>query len=123
MSQAPFSIRRTLDRYGILLAGMCAAHCITTIVVVSVAGVGSHFLLAPEIHEIGLAIAFVFAALAIGWGALTHRNMVPTLLAIAGLGLMGLALMIGHGTAEVMLTISGVALVAAGHVMNLRVPA
>ena len=121
--QKTFLIRRQLDRYGLLLAGLCAAHCFATILVVSIVGVGGHFLLAPEIHEIGLAFAVVFAALAIGWGAYVHRKVAPTMLAVAGLGFMGAALMIGHGTTEVMLTISGAALVAAGHLMNLRVAA
>ncbi|MEM6909628.1 MAG: MerC domain-containing protein [Pseudomonadota bacterium] len=113
-------IRRRLDRFGIALAGFCLVHCIATIVVVSIVGVGGHFLLAPEIHEIGLLLAFVFACIAIGWGALVHRNRKPTLFALGGLAFMGAGLLVPHGPMEVSLTIVGVALVAFGHLLNLR---
>ena len=120
MSTMPSSIRQRFDRLGLLFAGLCAVHCIATIFVVSVVGVGGHFLLAPEIHEVGLMLAVVFAAFAIGWGVLVHRKVAPTVMAVSGLGMMAGALMVGHGTLEIALTIVGVALVSAGHMMNLR---
>ncbi|MEP0189336.1 MAG: MerC domain-containing protein [Erythrobacter sp.] len=116
----PSSIRQRFDRLGLLFAGLCAVHCIATIVLVSVVGIGGHFLLAPEIHEIGLMLAVIFSAFAIGWGVLVHRKVAPTVLAVSGLGMMAGALMVGHGTSEVVLTIVGVVLVAAGHMVNLR---
>ncbi len=120
MSTLPSSIRHRFDRLGLLFAGLCAVHCVATIVVVSVVGVGGHFLLAPEIHEVGLMLTVIFSAFAIGWGVLVHRKLAPTVLAVAGLASMAGALLVGHGTPEVILTIIGVALVAAGHWINLR---
>ena len=120
-SNPPIStLRQRFDKLGIGLAGLCALHCVATILIVSGLGVGGHFLLAPEIHEIGLVLAVVVAAVAIGWGAWRHRRPAPVLIALAGLSLMTGALFVGHGPQEAVLTIIGVALVSVGHLMNLR---
>ena len=112
--------RKRLDQFGIGLAGLCAVHCVATVLIVSGLGVGGHFLLAPEIHEIGLALAVLAAGLAIGWGAWRHRRPVPVLIALVGLGFMAAALFVGHGPQEAVLTIIGVAIVSIGHVMNMH---
>ena len=113
-------LRRRLDRVGIVLAGLCALHCLLTILIVSALGVGGHFFLAPEIHEVGLVAAFIFAALSIGWGVFVHRKMGPAVFALIGLAAMGAGLMMPHGNGELVMTVAGVALVAIGHVLNLR---
>ncbi len=120
MESLQTQLRQRLDRVGLALAGFCALHCLATIVVVSGLGMGGHFFLAPEIHEIGLLVAFVFATIAIGWGVLVHRKTGPAVYAIAGLGAMGAGLLVPHGNGELVLTTIGVALVAYGHVLNLR---
>ncbi len=112
--------RRRLDQLGIGLAGLCALHCIATVLLVSVLGLGGHFLLAPEIHRFGLAIALVVAAVAIGWGALKHRRTAPFVVAMMGLTFMGGALAVPHGNEEFILTLIGVSLVSLGHLLNLR---
>ena len=83
-------------------------------------GEGGEFLFAPAIHRIGLAVALVIAAVAIGWGAITHRRAAPFVTAMMGLTFMGGALAMPHGAGEVVLTIIGVALVSLGHLLNLR---
>ena len=88
--------------------------------IVSALGIGGEFLFAPAIHRFGLAIALVIAAVAIGWGALTHRRAAPFVVAMMGLTFMGGALAMPHGTGEVVLTVIGVALVSLGHLLNLR---
>lgn len=88
--------------------------------VVSALGLGGHFLLAPEIHRFGLALALIIAAVAIGWGALKHRRAAPFVTAMMGLTFMGGALAMPHGTGEAVLTIIGVSLVTVGHLLNLR---
>ena len=121
MLQRPFiAIRQRLDRVGIVLSGLCAIHCVVTIVLVSAMGLGGSFLLAPEIHRYGLVIATVVAAVAIGWGALRHRVAAPFVIAMTGLSFMGGALAAPHGYKEAVLTILGVALVSLGHVLNVR---
>lgn len=117
------SLRRRLDHLGIGLAGLCALHCLVTLVVISALGfgaLGGHFLLDENIHRIGLALALVVGGLAIGWGMLRHRRMVPFAVAMAGLALMAAALVVPHGANEFALTLVGVALVSAAHLINLR---
>lgn len=114
------SIRARLDRAGIVLSGLCAAHCILSIIIVSTLGIGGEIFFAPQIHRVGLAIALVIAAVAIGWGALKHRRAAPFVIAMMGLTFMGGALAVPHGLHEVVLTVIGVMLVTAGHVLNLR---
>lgn len=114
------SIRRQLDRTGLWLSGLCALHCVVSIVVVAILGVGGHAFLSPDIHRYGLALALIVAAVAIGWGALKHRQAAPFVVAMTGLSFMGGALAVPHGVQEAVLTIIGVSLVAAGHLLNLR---
>ncbi len=114
------TLRRCLDQVGIGLAGLCALHCLVTLVVISALGVGGHFLLDENIHRIGLLLALVVAAVAIGWGLLRHRRMLPFAIAMAGLALMAAALVVPHGANEFVLTLVGVALVSLAHLMNLR---
>lgn len=123
------SIRQRFDRAGIMLAGLCALHCLATILLVSALGLGGlgglaslggQFLLSPEIHRIGLLLALIIAAVAIGWGALKHRRAAPFFTAMTGLGFMGGALAMPHGIGEAVLTLIGVALVTIGHLLNLR---
>ena len=120
VTKAYESIRQRFDRAGVVLSGLCAAHCLASIVVLSAFGLGGEFLLAPAIHKWGLAIALVVAAVAIGWGALQHRKAGPFVIAMSGLTFMGGALALPHGIHESILTMIGVALVSLGHVLNLR---
>ena len=114
------TLRTRLDRAGIWLSGLCALHCVATIFIISGLGIGGQFLLDPVLHEIGLVIALVVAAVAIGWGALQHRRPEAFVVAMMGLTFMGGALAVPHGVHEAVLTIIGVALVSIGHVLNLR---
>ena len=114
------SLRRRLDQAGIALAGLCAVHCLLTLVVISVLGLGGHFLLDENIHRIGLMLALVVAGVAIGWGMLRHGRMLPFAVALAGLALMGAALIVPHGTNEFVLTLVGVGIVSLAHWLNLR---
>lgn len=114
------TLRRRLDHLGIGLAGLCALHCLATLVVISTLGLGGHFLLDENIHRIGLLLALVVGGVAIGWGLLRHRRMLPFGVAMAGIALMAAALVIPHGSDEFLLTLAGVALVSVGHLLNLR---
>ena len=117
---SPILRPRHIDHAGLALSGLCAIHCLASIFVISAVGVGGHFLLAPEIHKVGLALAALFAAVAIGWGALRHRRRGPFVVAMTGLTFMGGALAAPHGMHEAVLTIIGVTLVSVAHLLNLR---
>jgi hypothetical protein len=114
------TLRRRIDQFGIGLAGLCALHCLATLLLVSALGLGGHFLLDDNIHRIGLLLAFGVAAVAIGWGIMRHGRRLPFVLALGGLALMGIALLVPHGTNEFLLTLLGVAIVSAAHLLNLR---
>ncbi len=114
------SLRRRLDHVGIGLAGLCALHCVATLMVVSALGLGGHFLMEENIHRIGLALALGVAAIAIGWGLWRHRRALPFAVAVAGLAFMGWALAVPHGANEFVLTLVGVTLVSIAHFLNLR---
>jgi hypothetical protein len=114
------TIRGRLDRAGMILSSLCAVHCVLGIVIVAGLGLGGGLLLDPAIHRIGLLLATVIAGVAIGIGAIQHRRAAPFVVAMTGLTFMGGGLAVDNGIEEALLTIIGVTLVAAGHVLNLR---
>lgn len=116
----PSSTRSRLDRVGIALSGLCAAHCVAGLLLVGVVGLGSHWLLAPAIHEIGLVLALVVGGATIGFGAMRYGRRLPLVIGLAGIVMMAVAVAGPHGLAEAALTIAGVAFVALGHALNLR---
>ena len=116
-------IRGRLDRAGLVLSSLCAVHCVLGIVIVAGLGLGGGLLLDPIVHRVGLLLATLIAGVAIGIGALQHRRAAPFVVAMTGLTFMGGGLAVDHGIEEAVLTIIGVTLVAAGHVLNLRKPA
>ena len=120
MKQAFISIRGRLDRVGVVLSGLCALHCLAGLLLVAGLGLGGGVLLAPEIHRVGLALAIAVGSITLVLGVLRHGDPVPLQVGAAGIGFMAVALFVGHGTAEGVLTIMGVALLAWAHVRNLR---
>lgn len=109
-----------LDRWGILLSGACAVHCIAGLALVGMLGLGVPWLLAPEIHEYGLVAAIVIGLATIGIGVLRHRQWLPLVLGGVGLALMAAAVVGPHGMIEAVLTVGGVAILAWGHWLNMR---
>ncbi|WP_271079041.1 MerC domain-containing protein [Aurantiacibacter sp. MUD61] len=120
MAQLVPWIRGKMDRVGILLSALCVLHCVAGLILVAGLGLGATFLLDPAIHRAGLVLATLVAGVAIGIGAIRHRRRTPFVVAMTGLSFMGGALAVGHGFEEAVLTIIGVGLVAAGHLLNLR---
>ena len=120
MSEANFSIRGRLDRVGMLLSGLCAVHCLAGLLLVAGLGLGGEFFLAPVIHRVGLALAIAVGSVTLVMGVVRHGDPVPLQLGAAGIGFMATALFVGHGTAEAVLTVAGVALLAGAHLRNLR---
>jgi hypothetical protein len=95
-------------------------HCVLGVIIVAGLGLGGGMLLDPVIHRAGLVVATIVAAVAIGIGAIQHRRAAPFVVAMTGLSFMGGGLAVEHGVEEAVLTIIGVTLVAAGHILNLR---
>ena len=120
MTQALLALRARLDRFGVLLSGLCMIHCLAGLFLVGALGLGGGVLLNPAIHRFGLVLALVVGASTIGLGALRHGHRLPLIVGGSGLALMLGAVLVGHGSAEAVLTIMGVLLVASAHVINMR---
>ncbi len=109
-----------MDRTAMLLSGLCAVHCIASAVFVAVLASAGGILLDPIIHEVGLIIAIILGAIALGYGALQHGYMMPLAIGSLGIGVMMGALELPHDGGEVLFTIIGVAILALGHDLNYR---
>jgi hypothetical protein len=121
MRAAVLSIRNRLDRTGVVLSGLCAMHCLLSILVVGTLGLGSQVLFSPWIHRFGLAAAIAIGIFTLADAAVRHGRFKNLGIGAVGLGLMGGALAVGHGLPEAVLTIAGVLLVATSHIRNLRI--
>jgi hypothetical protein len=109
-----------LDRLAIGVSGLCVVHCLGSAIVVAVLASAGSFLLHPIVHEAGLGLAIILAAIALGRGIITHGYMLPGAVGGLGLGVMAGALSLPHGEGEAVYTIIGVAIVALGHDLNRR---
>ena len=109
-----------LDRLAIGLSGLCLVHCVATTVLLAMLASAGGMLGAPWVHEVGLSLAMVMGAYALGRGILEHGFMMPSAVGGLGLGVMAGALSLGHGGAEVLYTMIGVAILALGHDLNQR---
>ena len=107
-----------LDRLAISLSGLCLVHCVATAVALGLLASAGGFLGQPIIHEIGLTLAMLMGAFALGRGILEHGFMMPSAVGGLGLGVMAGALSMPHDGIEAMFTIIGVMIVALGHRLN-----
>ncbi len=109
-----------LDRAGVALSALCIAHCLTSaLLVAALASVGGVFV-SPIIHEVGLALAILLGAAALGAGVLRHGYLMPFATGCFGLGMMAGALSLPHGDGEMIATLAGVIMLAIGHDLNVR---
>jgi MerC mercury resistance protein len=120
MRAAVLMIRNRLDRAGIVLSGLCAVHCLISVLLVGGLGLGGELLLNPAIHEVGLGLAIFIGVVTLGIGAMRHGAAGPLIIGACGLALMAVALGVNHGPREAVLTVIGVSLVAFAHLRNLR---
>jgi hypothetical protein len=110
----------TLDRIAIGLSGLCAVHCVLTALFMGLLATFGHILESPLVHEVGLVMAIMIGAVALGLGALSHGFMMPAAMGALGLGIMTGSLTLPHGTAEMVWSLIGVTLLALGHDLNHR---
>ena len=107
-----------LDRMAIALSGVCAVHCVATVVFLGLLASAGGMLGAAWIHEAGLGLAMILGAFALGRGIIEHGFMMPSAVGGLGLGVMAGALQMPHDGTEAMFTIVGVAILALGHRLN-----
>ncbi|HUG45168.1 MAG TPA: MerC domain-containing protein [Sphingomicrobium sp.] len=111
-----------LDRVALGLSGLCLVHCMATAVLLAVVASAGGLLGAPIIHEVGLSLAMVLGAIALGRGVIEHGCMFPAASGALGLGVMAGALQLPHDAAEIMVTMLGIGLLALGHWLNFGAP-
>ena len=67
-----------LDRIAMGLSGLCLVHCVGTTVLLALLSAAGGVLGAPIIHEVGLSLAMVMGAIALGRGILEHVYSMPS---------------------------------------------
>jgi MerC mercury resistance protein len=107
-----------LDRMAITLSGLCVVHCLATAVLLGLVSAAGGMLGAPIIHEVGLSLAMMLGALALGRGVYKHGFMMPSAVGGLGLGVMAGALTMPHDGGEALYTVLGVSVLALGHQLN-----
>jgi len=107
-----------LDRMAIGLSGICLVHCLATSVLLALVSAAGGILGAPIIHEVGLGLAMIMGAIALGRGILQHGYSMPSAVGGLGLGVMAGALTMPHDGSEAVYTVLGVAILALGHRLN-----
>jgi len=107
-----------LDRIAMGLSGLCLVHCVATAVFLGLLASAGGFLGQPIIHEVGLTLAMLIGAFALGRGILEHGFMMPSAIGGLGLGVMAGALSLPHDGREPIYTVVGVMIVALGHRLN-----
>ena len=107
-----------LDRLAMGLSGLCLVHCLATTVLLAMLASAGGILGAPIVHEVGLTVAMVMGAIALGRGILEHGYSMPSAIGGLGLGVMAGALTLPHDGTEALYTVVGVAILALGHRLN-----
>jgi hypothetical protein len=107
-----------LDRIAVGLSGLCVVHCVGTAVLLGLLASAGGFLGKPIIHEVGLTLAMIIGAFALGRGILEHGFLMPSAIGALGLGVMAGALSLPHDGREPVFTVVGVLILALGHRLN-----
>lgn len=117
MTQRTISTKR-LDRIAMGLSGLCLVHCVTTAVLLGLLASAGGLLGRPIVHEVGLTLAMIIGAVALGRGVREHGFVLPAMVGLLGLSLMGYALTLPEGGHEPLFTVAGVMVLALGHRLN-----
>lgn len=100
------------------LSGLCLVHCIATAVLLGLLASAGSILGSPIIHEVGLTLAMIIGAVALGRGVREHGFLLPAGVGLMGLGVMAYALTLPEGGHEPLYTVAGVMILALGHRLN-----
>ena len=108
-----------LDRIAMGLSGLCAVHCVATAVLLGLLASAGGLLGKPIIHEVGLTLAMILGAVALGRGVREHGFVLPSAVGGLGLCLMAYAMSLHESGYEPAMTILGVSILALGHRLNM----
>ena len=111
-----------LDRFAVLLSGLCLLHCLAIPFALLLGPLLGQWLISSEsqTHWLLLALAIPVSALALGRGYMRHRSQLTLALGVVGLMLMflGVSHLIDEDW-EVILTVIGVSGVLWAHIRNM----
>ena len=107
-----------LDRVAMGLSGLCLVHCVATAILLGMLATAGGILGQPIIHEVGLMLAMVIGAIALGRGVREHGFMLPAAVGFTGLCVMAYALTLHETGLEPVYTVAGVMILALGHRLN-----
>ena len=99
MTQLVLPTRR-IDRLAITLSGLCLVHCLASAVLLALLSAAGSALGNPLIHEVGLTLAMLLGAVALGRGVMAGALTLP------------------HDGSEALYTVIGVGILALGHELN-----
>ena len=112
-----------LDRLAMGLSGLCAVHCVATVVLLGLVASAGGMLGRPIIHEVGLSLAMIIGAVALGRGIREHGFLLPSAVGAIGLATMAYAMTLHETGFEPVFTILGVLTLALGHKLNIEAKA
>ena len=112
-----------LDRLAMGLSGLCAVHCVATVVLLGLVASAGGMLGRPIIHEVGLSLAMIIGAVALGRGIREHGFLLPSAVGSIGLAIMAYAMTLHETGFEPVFTILGVLTLALGHKLNIEAKA
>jgi MerC mercury resistance protein len=118
MAILPTAVRR-LDRIAMGLSGLCLAHCVATAILLGLLASAGGLLGKPIIHEVGLSLAMILGAVALGRGVREHGFVLPAAVGMTGLCVMAYALSLHETGLEPVFTMAGVMILALGHRLNI----
>jgi hypothetical protein len=107
-----------LDRMAIALSGLCLVHCLGTTIFLAMVATAGGAIGAEWVHEVGIVLAMIMGAVALGRGIFEHGYMLPSAVGGLGLGVMAGAVTLPHGPSEAIYTMMGVVILALGHRLN-----
>jgi MerC mercury resistance protein len=110
---------RRLDRIAMGLSGLCLVHCVATAILLGLLASAGGFLGQPIIHEVGLTLAMIIGAVALGRGVREHGFFLPAAVGMSGLFVMAYAMTLHETGLEPVFTMAGVMMLALGHRLNI----
>ena len=110
---------RRLDRIAMGLSGLCLVHCVASAVLLGLLASAGGLLGKPIIHEVGLTLAMIIGAVALGRGVREHGFFLPAAVGMSGLFVMAYALTLRETGFEPVYSMTGVMILALGHRLNI----
>lgn len=109
------------DKVGFSASMLCAIHCAAVPFMLSILPLlGLKFLSDPVTETVMVGFSFMLASTSLFIGYCKHKQYKAFAIMVVGFFLIGLGVFIGNEYAEIILSASGASIVAASHLINLK---